>query len=164
MGRPPRNYRSNSIYHLTTHGVDDRPIFLDDVDRQGFAIRLARVARDHSWQIFAACLLDTHHHLVVQPTLGRVGEGMKVLNGAHSRAFNRRHERRGALFESRYEDREIQDDEHPANAIDYVEFNAVSAGMVKAVEDWPWSTHRKCPMRNILVAHLAPEVSDAPGT
>lgn len=160
MGRQPRDFRANSIYHLTSHGVDDRPIFVDDIDRQAFAIRLVRVARRHGWRIFAACLMDTHHHLVVEPTLGQVSDGMKVLNGAHSRAFNKRHERRGALFESRYEDREIRDEEHLANAIEYVEFNAVSAGMVKAVEDWPWSTHWKCPMRNTLVGCLAPEVSD----
>ena len=158
MGRPPRNHRRDSIYHLTSHGVDDRPVFVDDDDRQSFAIRLLRVAIREGWRLYAACLLDTHHHLILQPMLGRVSDGMRVLNGAHSRAFNRRHGRRGALFESRYEDREIRDDEHLENAIGYVEFNAVSAGMVERVEDWPWSTHWKCPMHGLLAPCLAPGV------
>jgi REP element-mobilizing transposase RayT len=83
---------------------------------------------------------------------------MRVLNGAHSRAFNKRHGRRGALFEARYEDREIRDDEHLVNAIEYVEYNAVSAGMVERVEDWPWSTYWKCAMHDLLAKLLAPGV------
>ena len=158
MGRSSRDFRAHSIYHLTSHGVDDRPIYLDDIDRQGFAIRLVRVAKRHGWRIFAACLLDTHNHLVLEPTLGQVSDGMRVLNGAHSRAFNKRHGRRGALFESRYEDREIRDEAHLANAIEYVEFNAVAAGMVDSVEDWPWSTHRSCAMRSILAGCLDSDV------
>jgi putative transposase len=150
VGRPHRDYHPHSIYHLTAHGVDDRPICVDDEDRQGFAIRLLRVATAEGWGLHAACLLDTHFHLIVEPRGGSIPNGMRLLNGGHSRAFNKRHERRGALFESRYEDREIRDEEHLENAIVYVEFNAVSAGIVESVEDWPWSTHARCPMHRLL--------------
>ena len=119
MGRALREFEVNGIYHLTTHGIDDRPIFLDDVDRQSFALRLLRVGRRHAWRLWAGCLLDTHYHLVVQPLSGDVSDAMKVLNGAHSRAFNQRHERRGALFESRYTNTPIRDEEHLAAAVAY---------------------------------------------
>ena len=142
MGRPRREFDASGIYHLTAHGTDDRAIFLDDVDRQSFALRLLRVARRHAWRVWAACLLDTHYHLVVRPSLGQVSDAMKVLNGSHSRAFNSRHERRGALFESRYTNTPIRDEEHLQAAVAYVEYNAVTAGIVEAVSDWPWSTHR----------------------
>jgi len=43
MGRDPRAYDSNRVYHLTAHGIDDRPMFRTDLDFQDFALRLRRV-------------------------------------------------------------------------------------------------------------------------
>jgi putative transposase len=154
MGRQPRSYTPNGIYHLTAHGIDDRPVFVDDVDRQSFVMRLLRAIRMYRWSIWAACLMDTHYHLVLQPLKGEVSDGMRLLNGGHSRAFNARHNRRGALFESRFTDRTIRDEEHLAAAIQYVEYNAVSAGMVEAVTDWPWSTHAGCDLHRVLRPYL----------
>jgi REP element-mobilizing transposase RayT len=91
MGRPPRVFHPHGIYHLTSHGIDDRPIVRDDIDRQQFCMRFRRLALSEQWEVYAACLMDTHHHLLIGPTLGRVSDGMKLLNGGHSRAFNERH-------------------------------------------------------------------------
>ena len=140
MGRPPRVYHPDGIYHLTSHGVDERPIVRDDIDRQAFCIRFRRVALSEHWEMYAACLMDTHYHLLIGPRLGRVSEGMKLLNGGHSRAFNERHGRRGALFESRYRDWTIRDERHFREAVRYVEENPVAADMVESAGDWPWST------------------------
>ena len=153
MGRAARPFVPGGIYHLTAHGVDDRAIFADDVDRQSFALRLRRIASTEAWRLWAVCLLDTHYHLVVQPARD-VSAGMRVLNGAHSRAFNKRHGRRGALFEMRYADRVVRGEEHLANAVAYVERNAVAAGIVSDPADWPWSTYPDCALRELLAASL----------
>jgi|SRR5579871_2110160 len=152
MGRPPRNFELDAVYHLTSHGVDDRPIFRDDVDRQLFALRLLRIATRFEWVLFAACLMDTHHHLVLRGP--EISSGMKALNGGHSQAFNARHGRRGALFESRFADRVIRGEEHLEAAVQYVEWNPVSAGIVDRPEDWPWSTHAGSPLRSLLAPVL----------
>ena len=133
MPRPPRNFELGCIYHLTMHGVDDNPIFRTDDDRQDFVLRLGRVVRKYGWGLYAYCLMDTHIHLLVEA--GRISEGMRVLNGGYSRAFNERHGRRGALFESRYRDTPMRDDEHLANAMRYIEDNRVAAGLE---DDWVW--------------------------
>jgi putative transposase len=83
------------------------------------------VALRAGWGLYAVCLMDTHYHLVVQPS-DDLSDGMRVLNGAHSRAFNKRHGRRGALFESRYRERTIP----------------------------PWSTYPGCALRELLAACL----------
>jgi REP element-mobilizing transposase RayT len=140
MGRNPRAYDPNSVYHLTLHGIDDRPIFMDDVDRQEFCIRFRRVVPSEGWVVYAACLVDTRYHLLVGPTLGRVSEGMRDLNGGYSKAFNRRHGRRGALFEGRYREWTIHDERHFANTVRYIEHNAVTCGLAESVDDWNWTT------------------------
>jgi len=65
MPRAARCLQPGAIYHLTTHGVDERPIFRDDLDRDRFVALLSRVQRRHDWRLYAVCLMDTHHHLVV---------------------------------------------------------------------------------------------------
>lgn len=141
MGRSPRDHDCHFVYHVTAHGVDDRPIYCDDTDRQGFVHRVVRNSRRFGWRWYAACLMDTHYHLLFQPTLGLISDGMRDLNSAYCRAFNRRHGRRGALLESRYDEKTIRDEEHLRSAIQYIEFNPVTAGMVAEPEDWPWSTY-----------------------
>jgi REP element-mobilizing transposase RayT len=153
MGRAPRPFVPGGVYHLNAHGLDDRPIFVDDADRQAFALRLRRVAVRESWGLYAVCLMDTHYHLVVQ-LAHDVSSGMRVLNGAHSRSFNRRHGRRGALFESRYYERTIRDEKHLAVAVAYVHNNPVEAGLVDDPADWPWSTYPGCALRSLLAACL----------
>ena len=154
MGRSPRSFVPDGIYHLTVHGIDDRPIFIDDTDRQSFVARLLRVIRTYRWAIWAACLMDTHYHLVLQPTLGVVSDGMRLVNGGHSRAFNKRHGRRGALFESRFTERTIRDEGHLAAAVAYVHYNPVTAGMVEDPAAWRWSTHRGCDLYRVLRPYL----------
>jgi putative transposase len=139
MGRPPRDYHPDGIYHLTTHGIDDRVIFCDD-DRQDFCIRFRRVVTSGGLDVHAACLMDTHYHLLICPRLGSISDGMKLLNGGYSRAFNRRHGRRGALFERRYEAWTIRDEPHYQATVRYIEENPLAAGMVESVDEWTWTT------------------------
>jgi putative transposase len=141
MARQPRSYEPGAIYHLTAHGIDERPIYRDDEDRQSFVVRLTRLARERRWRFLAICLMDTHYHVIITTRDGLIPPGMRELNGGHSRAFNARHARRGALFESRYRERLIRDDRHLLRAIRYVARNPVRAGMVSRPEDWPWSTY-----------------------
>jgi REP element-mobilizing transposase RayT len=140
MGRPPRDFHPDGIYHLTTYGIDDRVIFCDDVDRQEFCIRFRRVVTSEGLDVHAACLMDTHIHLLVCPRLGSIEDGMRVLNGGHSRAFNRRHGRRGALFERRYDAWTIRDELHYQATVRYIEENPIAAGMVESLEEWDWTT------------------------
>ena len=141
MGRDRRAFDAHEIYHLTAHAVDDRLLFMDDVDYQDFVIRLGRIVTAERWLIYAACLMGTHHHLVLQPTAGSVSDGMELLHGGFARAYNRRHGRRGVLFESRFHSARIEDEAHLFEVIRYVARNPVAAGLVERPQDWPWSTY-----------------------
>jgi putative transposase len=140
MGRPQRDYHPDGIYHLTTHGIDDRAIFCDDDDRQDFCIRFCRVVTSEGLDVHAGCLMDTHYHFLICPRLGSISDAMKLLNGGYSRAFNKRHGRRGALFERRYESWTIRDEPHYQATVRYIEENPIAAGMVESVEEWTWTT------------------------
>jgi REP element-mobilizing transposase RayT len=156
VGRLARENQPDCVYHLTARGIAERSVFADDVDRQGFGIRLRRVAVLASWRLHAVCLMDTHYHLVLQAPRGEIPEGMRTLNGSYARAFNARHGRRGSLFEQRYSDTPIRDEEHLADTVRYVWANPVRAGIVEQIEDWPWSTWDGSPLSNLLARCLTP--------
>jgi putative transposase len=53
--------------------------------------------------------------------------------------FNRRHERRGHLFENRFSATLIRDDPHYEQTLAYVEHNPVRAGLCVEPADWLWT-------------------------
>jgi hypothetical protein len=66
---------------------------------------------------------------------------MQQLHSGYARAFNKRHQRRGAVFESRFRSAKIVDTDYLIRAIRYVALNPVAAGVVSSPEQWSWSTY-----------------------
>jgi REP-associated tyrosine transposase len=141
----PRALRSDlpdGILHVTTRGVWNRLVYLDDDDRRSFLGLLAVAVKRHRWDCHAFCLMGTHYHLVVETTTQRLSAGMQYLNGEHAQRFNRRHHRDGHVFGARFAAWVIRDDEHYARTLEYVLANPVRAGLVEDWTAWPWSAAR----------------------
>jgi putative transposase len=64
---------------------------------------------------------------------------MHRLNGLYAQRFNRRHTRKGHLYEERFSAWIVLDEEHLENTIEYVLENPVRAGLCARAEDWLWS-------------------------
>jgi putative transposase len=145
-GRPvPRRRRSDlpdGIVHVTTRGVWDRLVYLDDDDRRSFLGVFALVVDRHGWDCHAFCLMGTHYHLVVETTIEQLSTGMQYLNGEYAQRFNRRHHRDGHVFGARFAAWVIRDEEHYARTLEYVLANPVRAGLVDDWTRWPWSSAR----------------------
>jgi putative transposase len=90
------------VLHLASRGVEQRPIFRDDVDRRRFTRLLADVVTDQRWRCITYCLMTNHYHLVIELQEPNLSDGMRRLNGEFARTFNERYERVGHLFERRF--------------------------------------------------------------
>ncbi len=100
MPRIPRSQLPEyGFFHVTARGVGGIFIFLDDWDREAFRVLLAQVVEMFVWRLHAWCLMGTHYHLLVEGPRDQVSAGMHRLNGLYAQSFNRRHGRRGHLFE-----------------------------------------------------------------
>jgi putative transposase len=140
MGYEPRSFYPGVPTHLTAHGIDDEPIFRSDLDRFDLLARLRRVTGRVSWQIVAWCLMDTRYHLLaVAPAEPRISWAMQAVNSVYARNFNHRCGRRGHLFGERFTDTLVESEAHLDACIAYIYENPVRAGLVRRVEDWPWS-------------------------
>jgi putative transposase len=138
----PRGRRSDlpdGTFHVTARGVAGSSIFRDDFDRAAFCELLTRTSGRFEWRCDAYCLMTTHFHLVIAARRTSLSAGMHWLSGVHAQRFNRRHERRGHLFENRFSVRVVRDEEHWREACRYVFDNPVKAGLCERATEWPWS-------------------------
>ena len=85
---------------------------LDDLDREAWFKLLVEVEARFGWKIHVWNLLDNHFHLLVETTQPELSRGMQRLNGLHAMRFNRRYDRRGHLFQGRFESRVITDERY----------------------------------------------------
>jgi hypothetical protein len=85
--------------------------------------------------------MTNHYHLIVGLAEANLAAGMTIVNGAHARLFNKRHGRRGPVFEARCGDGAVARDAHLLETIRYVALNPVRAGLVATPQDWEWSTY-----------------------
>ncbi len=140
MPRKPREFGPGALTHLTAHGVDDQPIFRAALDQLELLHLLKKIAERIDWQIVTWCFMTTHYHLLV--AVGhedRVPWAMQTVNSVYAREFNARHRRRGHLFGESYTDTHVRTEKHLDGTIAYILENPIRAGLVKRVEEWPWS-------------------------
>ena len=93
--------------------------------------------------VFGYCLMPNHFHLVVRPrAAGDLGRWMRWLLTAHAQRYHRHYGTSGHVWQGRYKAFPVQDDNHLATVLRYVERNALRAELVERAEDWRWSSLR----------------------
>ena len=142
MARPLRLEFSGALYHLTSRGNRQEPIFLDDTDRRIFLDLLEKEIRQQGWICYAYCLMDNHYHLLMETSDPNLVRGMRRLNGVYTQAFNRRHKRVGHVFQGRYKAILVDKESYLLELCRYIVLNPVRAKVVQRPEDWAWSSYR----------------------
>ena len=142
MARPLRIAIPDGLYHVTNRGLERRVIVRDDRDRVRWHELLGRVAKRRRWRVFAWALMDNHFHLFLQTPDADLSEGMHDLESGYVSGFNRRHNRRGPLLQSRFKAILVERAAHDWELSRYVHLNPVRARMVEWPQDYRWSSCR----------------------
>ena len=142
MSRSPRLEYPGAFYHVTARGIQQGAIFVDDHDRDSLLTILARALRACDAQAFALCLMGNHYHFVLQTRQANLSVLMHRVNSVYSLTFNRRHGRRGHVFEGRFKALHVDRDAYLLAVCRYVDLNPVRAGLVESPTQWTWSSYR----------------------
>lgn len=103
MARLPRFLLAGMPHHLAQRGHNGQAIVADDADRRHWHGLLRDAAVTHQVAVHAWSVLDTAFHLVATPASAEgLSRMMQALSRRHAAAFNRRHGRRGTLWEGRF--------------------------------------------------------------
>ena len=141
MARLPRIVVAGHAHHVLQRGHDGCPIVRDDEDRRHWLALLRDAVATQRIRLHAWVLLDDHFHLVATPPQAEaLGRMMQSLTRRHAAAFNRRHARRGTLWEGRYRASLVQPGAWLLDALVHVEHHPVRAGFVQEAADWAWSS------------------------
>jgi REP element-mobilizing transposase RayT len=149
------------LQHVIVRGIERRPIFLDDQDRDDFLSRLRVLLSETETDCYAWALLDNHVHLLLRPRQRPLADLMRRLLTGYAVVFNLRHGRAGHLFQNRYKSIVCDKDPYLLELVRYIHLNPVRAGMVgdlEALEAFPWCGHFELRGRSSQPVILVDEV------
>ncbi|MCM8795996.1 MAG: transposase [Candidatus Omnitrophica bacterium] len=99
---------------------------------------------DKRVEIIAYCIMPTHLHLILKQLKNN---GISVFMGnilnSYSRYFNLKHKRKGPLWEGRFKNILVKNDEQLLHLTRYIHLNPVTASLVSNPEDWNASSYRE---------------------
>ncbi|MEA2490467.1 MAG: REP-associated tyrosine transposase [Acidobacteriota bacterium] len=124
-----------------SRGNDGITIFRDDSDREIFLRLLAEEIARSRWVLHDYSLMGNHYHLKVETPECTLSTGMQRLLGRYAQRFNRRHQRRGHLFEARFKNVLVEEEAYGLELSRYIALNPVRAHLVERPEDWKWSSY-----------------------
>ncbi len=140
MSRRPRVQFAGAVYHVTSRGARQSPLFCCETDCRRFLSRLADVVTRCHWTCHAY-LIPNHYHFLVTTAEANLSEGMQRLNWYTARAFNKRHARSGHAFDARYHAVLVEREAHLLELCRYIVLNPVRAGLVQDPGAWEWSSY-----------------------
>ena len=144
MPRQPRLDAPGILHHVMVRGLERRIIFRDDADRADFVARVARLAEEGAWTVYAWALLPNHAHLLVRTRKRPLPRAMRSLLTGYAGGFNRRHRRSGHLVQNRYKSVVVEEEPYLLELVRYLHLNPVRAGVVRdlrALDRYPWTGH-----------------------
>jgi REP element-mobilizing transposase RayT len=111
--------------------------------------RVAEMVQNNLWhhdgvkyRLLAWVLMPNHLHALIEVWQVPLGEILKGWKSYTSKEANKLLGRAGTFWEDDYFDRYIRDEDHFWRVLRYIENNPVKAGLVRAPEDWLWSSAR----------------------
>jgi len=109
-------------------------IFRDDRDYLAGVQTIAALANEGFFRCHAFCLMPTHYHLLASFPQDGIPRAMLRLNRRYAAGFNRRHGRRGKVFDTPFKSVPVERPEHGDWLPSYIADNPPR-------RPWPWSSY-----------------------
>ncbi len=143
MPRSPRVFVEGGIYHVYNRFASGEPVFADPEEALEFIELLRYVKQRDGWTIFGWVLMSNHYHLAIRSRAIPISRGFQYLQGRFSQRFNRERKRTGALWQSRYHAKPINEQSYLDRVILYIHLNPVAGGLVDRPTDHVFGGHRE---------------------
>lgn len=155
---------NGETYHVFNRGTNKKNIFLVHRDyerflqtltyyqldniKQRFSFRFKDQIKedkpdpnDKLLEFFGYCLMPNHvHFLVRQLKENGIFKFMQKASNSYAKYFNVKYRNSGPLFENRFKAVRIESEEQLVHVSRYIHLNPVVVGLVKSIDDYPWSS------------------------
>jgi len=93
---------AGAFHHCLNRGHGRERILGDDRDKQAFLDIMSEAKKRLKIRVLAYCLMNSHYHLVVENSSGRMADFFKLLNGEYGTYYRKRHGGNGYVFQGRF--------------------------------------------------------------
>ncbi len=137
-----RRSRTTSVglHHVINRGVEKRLIFLDDFDRRRFLRLVEDQKAVFDFDTIAYCLMPNHYHFLIETRFKNLSDAFKNLDQNYAQYFNKKYDRVGALWQSRFKSWFVYDERYLSVLIKYIERNPIKAGLASRIGEYPWAS------------------------
>lgn len=151
------NYRRvfvpNAYLHIIITSYNRKPVFIDNIDILRTAFKNTMTL--YKYEIIAICVLPEHIHLILHPE--NINNYPKIISSI-KHYFSRnvgqvcptdelkigyKNKREKGIFQRRYWEHTIRNEEELNNQINYIHYNPVKHGYVHNVINWKYSSFHK---------------------
>jgi len=152
-----RSHLPGGTFFFTVITYNRVPLFANQCARTTLHNAWQMVQKKYPFTVDALCLLPNHIHCIwTLPEYEKnYPKRWKAIKAHFTRLYKQNHpkqaepnlsrQRKGeaAIWQRRYWEHTIRDDQDYINHFDYIHYNPVKHGYVRRPGDWPWSTYHK---------------------
>jgi REP-associated tyrosine transposase len=135
-------WQPGQYYHIYNRGARQGSIFREPSNYLFVIGRMKHYARAYTLAVISYCLMPNHYHICIRQD-GDYPAGLlpqRVFN-SYTKAYNKRYEQSGTLFEHRFQAKAILNSAHLLHLCRYIHANPVKDGLVADPADWPYSNY-----------------------
>jgi len=146
-----------AYYFFTVVTYHRRRLFCSEWARQCLREAIRRTQSRYPHESIAFCLLPEHLHCLWKLPADDADFSVRwsLIKGLFTRQYRRQigrsepvpasRARKGeaCIWQRRFWEHRVRDEHDLQKHVDYIHYNPVKHGLVKCLEDWPWSTYHR---------------------
>jgi putative transposase len=137
-------WAAGEYYHLYNRGARQLSIFREDSNYHFVLRKVHYYATDLNLSVIAYCLMPNHYHFLVRQNAEKpAGLLPQLVFNSYTKAYNKRYDHHGTLFERRYKAKRIARANYLIHLCRYIHANPVKDGLVAEPQDWSYSNYRE---------------------
>lgn len=134
-------FESDGFYHIYNRSTERIRLFRSATDYHFFISKMLLLGEQMQIEIPIWAALPTHfHQMAIQRGEVTISLLQHRLCTSYATYYNRKYQRKGYLFESRFKAKLITSDEYLTSLAGYIENNPIHHGLVTRIEDWPFTS------------------------
>jgi putative transposase len=135
-----RYFTPNAIVFLTLATAGRKPVFENPFLGESALGILNHVKALHPFQMKGYVMMPDHWHLMIHTQGGRFDKVVHSFKRNVTIEFHKKGFCEGAIWQDRFYDHVIRDDDDFSNHLDYIHFNPVHHGNASSPAEYPFSS------------------------
>ena len=143
---------NGKYYHIYNRGINSGILFKEKSNYEYF-LKLYDIHMEPMAETYAWCLMKNHFHFLIRiKEIDEITTEKKIppsqsfsnLFNAYTKAFNKKYNRHGGLFERPFRRKSIEEDSYFQNLVAYIHNNPVHHNICEHPLHYPWSSYTTC--------------------